>query len=256
MKAESAGQGMACGEAPMRHLAGNGARTASGAPGFHPLGHCRGMPAEPNAGTVSHVEARKRQGAGVTVEGRVRAAGKIGAAMVISGRGAAIGPTTLGQCHSHGLPTLLISAKPEARAIGRDWCFLHEIAEQERVTEPLCVRSAMARGAADSPGLLARARFILSSQCPRPHISPRHGVHVGIVEENREPVALPRRHALSSNKTAEAARMHRASPHPMVLFGDVNVGAAFGLTVAARAHRAPVWPGATARGFPCQGSRL
>ncbi len=211
---------MTCGEATMRLLARYGVTTVFGIPGVHTLDMCRGLSFGGNSGELSHVQARNEQGAGFMAEGWARATGEVGVAVVISGPGVTNASTALGQCYADSLAMLLISAEPDSRSIGKGWGVLHEITEQKKVTEPLTAFSATARCASDVPELMARAFSIFSSQRPRPvHISIPTDVQSEVVEEDWQPVPLPRSPQARVELVEHACAMLKGAKRPLIMVG-------------------------------------
>lgn len=204
-----------CGEATIRLLAKYGVNTVFGIPGVHTLDFCRGL----DQG-VRHIQARNEQGAGFMAEGWARATGEPGVALVISGPGVTNASTALGQAYADSLPVLLLSAEAASYTIDKGWGVLHEITEQKKVTEPLTGFSATAHRAQDIPELLARAFTLFASQRPRPvHISIPIDVQAEIVEDEWEPVTLPRAPSAGADEIIEAAQLLKDATSPLIMVG-------------------------------------
>ncbi len=220
---------MTCGEATIRLLTKYGVNTVFGIPGVHTLDFCRALDKE-----VRHIQARNEQGAGFMAEGWARATGEPGVAVVISGPGVTNVSTALGQAYADSLPVLVLSAETASNTIGKGWGVLHEITEQKKVTEPLTAFSATAHCAQDVPELLARAFTLFASQRPRPvHLSIPIDVQAEMVEEEWEPVALPKRPSAGASEIAKAAKLLKDAASPLIMVGGGACGASAELTIIA-----------------------
>ena len=157
-----------CGEALIHLLTDYGVDTVFGIPGVHTLDIYRGI-ANSN---VRHVQAKNEQGAGFMADGYARATGKPGVCTLITGPGITNASTAIGQAFADSVPMLVISSENATHTLGKGWGRLHEITNQQAVTEPLTALSATALTPGDVPELIGQAFSIFSSGRRRPvHIS-------------------------------------------------------------------------------------
>ena len=157
-----------CGEALIRLLAAYGVDTVFGIPGVHTLDVYRGIA---NSG-IRHVQAKNEQGAGFMADGYARASGKPGVCTLITGPGVTNAATPMGQAFADSIAMLVISSENATDTLGKGWGCLHEITNQQAVTEPLTALSATALSPDDVPELIGQAFSLFSTGRRRPvHLS-------------------------------------------------------------------------------------
>ncbi len=159
---------LTCGEALVALLEKYDVETVFGIPGVHTVELYRGL-----AGSdINHVLTRHEQGAAFMADGYARAANKPGVCFVITGPGVTNAATAIGQAYADSIPMLIISSDNVRPSLGKGWGNLHEVTDQQRITEPITAFSATAGNPGDIPDLIARAFTVFASARPRPvHIS-------------------------------------------------------------------------------------
>ena len=217
---------MLCGEALMQLLEAYGVDTVFGIPGVHTLDLYRGI----SATKMRHVQCRNEQGGGYMADGYARMTGKPGVCVVISGPGVTNVASGLGQAYADSVPLLCISAVTQSRSLGKGWGCLHEITDQQAVTEPLTSMSVTVRDPEELPELVGQAFASFAAGRPRPvHIAVPVDV-LGLPVDNApgsdwRPRSLPPRPQPDPARIAEAVSLLAAAKRPALLLGGGAVAA-------------------------------
>ena len=90
-------------------------------------------------------------------DGYARVSGKPGVCTLITGPGVTNASTPIGQAFADSIPMLVISSENATYTLGKGWGCLHEITNQQAVTEPLTALSATALAPGDVPELIGQA---------------------------------------------------------------------------------------------------
>ena len=217
-----------CGEALIRLLMAYGVDTVFGIPGVHTLDVYRGIA---NSG-IRHVQAKNEQGAGFMADGYARASGKPGVCTLITGPGVTNAATPMGQAFADSVAMLVISSENATDTLGKGWGCLHEITNQQAVTEPLTALSATALAPDDVPELIGQAFSLFSSGRRRPvHLSIPVDVLAMPVTADWGKRRMPSHGApdAAAIEAAAAALCHAARP---VFFLGGGAAAASGASIA------------------------
>ena len=152
------------GEAVVDLLQQYGIEYVFGIPGTHSIELYRGL----SSSSIKHISPRHEQGAGFMADGYARTSGKAAACFVITGPGATNISTPIGEAYMDSVPMLVISPvnPPVEDEINRGR--LHEITNQQKVTDPLCALSHTAENVEDIPQFIHKAFEIFERQNPRP----------------------------------------------------------------------------------------
>lgn len=211
-----------CGEALIRLLTDYGVDTVFGIPGAHTLDIYRGI----SNSNVRHVQAKNEQGAGFMADGYARISGKPGVCTLITGPGVTNVSTPIGQAFADSIPMLVISSENATHTLGKGWGCLHEITNQQAVTEPLTALSATALAPDDVPELIGQAFSIFSSGRRRPvHISIPVDVLAMPASGDWTERRMPNHGAPGAAAIEAAAAELRQAERPAILLGGGAIAA-------------------------------
>ena len=211
-----------CGEALIRLLTDYGVDTVFGIPGAHTLDIYRGI----SNSKVRHVQAKNEQGAGFMADGYARISGKPGVCTLITGPGVTNVSTPIGQAFADSIPMLVISSENATHTLGKGWGCLHEITNQQAVTEPLTALSATALAPDDVPELIGQAFSIFSSGRRRPvHISIPVDVLAMPASGDWTERRMPNHGAPGAAAIEAAAAELRQAERPAILLGGGAIAA-------------------------------
>jgi thiamine pyrophosphate-dependent acetolactate synthase large subunit-like protein len=235
-----------CGEAIIELLEKYEVDTVFGIPGVHTLDLYKGLPDS----SIKHVQCRHEQGAGFMADGYARTTGKPGVALIITGPGVTNAATAMGQSWADSIPVLVISSANATYTFGKGWGCLHEITNQQAVTEPLTALSATALSPGEVPELVGQAFSIFASSRPRPvHIAVPIDVLAMPVSDEWQPVKPPGRPVADPARLAAAADLLAVAERPMICVGGGASEAGASLTAIAEALGAPVFASNAGKGI-------
>jgi thiamine pyrophosphate-dependent acetolactate synthase large subunit-like protein len=226
-----------CGEAAIALLEAYGVDTVFGIPGVHTLDLYKGLGRSP----IRHVLARHEQGAGFMADGYARVTGRPGVVLPITGPGVTNAATAIGQAWSDSVPILMLSSENPTTDLGLGRGRLHEIMNQEAVTQPICAFSATARRPEEVPELIHRAFAAFASRRPRPvHISIPLDVLAAPARFPIEARPLPSKPQPDGRALDRAAKLLDGAERPLIVAGGGAVGAEESLRAIAERLAAPV----------------
>jgi 5-guanidino-2-oxopentanoate decarboxylase len=226
-----------CGEAAIALLEAYGVAAVFGIPGVHTLDLYKGL----GRSGIRHVLARHEQGAGFMADGYARVTGRPGVVVPITGPGVTNAATAIGQAWSDSVPMLVLSSENPTKDLGLGRGRLHEIMNQEAVTQPMCAFSATARRPEDVPELIHRAFATFAAQRPRPvHISIPLDVLAAPARFSIETRPLPTRPQPDEAALDRAAKLLGMAERPLIIAGGGAVGAEEPLRAIAERLGAPV----------------
>ena len=218
---------LTCGETLIQLLEQYGVDTVFGIPGVHTLDLYRGL----GHSRIQHVQARNEQGAGFMADGYARVSGKPGVCVLISGPGVTNAATPLGQSFADSIPVLLISSTTASHTFGKGWGCLHEIKDQQAVTQPLTAMSVTALSPDELPELLGQAFSIFAAERPRPvHIAIPIDVLAQKTTGHWSPRTIPSRPRANPEDVQAAADLLRMAKRPLLIVGGGAVEAQAELT--------------------------
>ena len=231
-----------------------GVDTVFGIPGVHTVEMYRGL----QASRIHHVSARHEQSLGFMADGYARVAGKPGVCFVITGPGVTNILTAMAQAYADSIPMLVISGVNPFGRMGSGNGYLHELPNQQALTQQVAAFSHTITRADQLPQVLARAFAVFDSARPRPvHIEIPLNLMAAPVQqaERRKPVRL-QAGAAHSEAVQRAASALRAAERPLVLAGGGALAAASQVQALAERVDAPVVMTINARGLLPDGHAL
>src|SRR5882757_2549100 len=236
---------MTGGEALAAQLAREGVGTVFGVPGIQ-LDYAMDGLAQ-RRDEIRFVGARHEQGAGYFADGFARATGDPGVFMVVPGPGLLNAGAALATAYACSSRVVCIAGQIPSRAIGQGLGMLHEIPGQSELLASLTKWSAMARTAAEIPGLVRDAFQQVRSGRPRPvglEIPPdvlRTPADITLLDSAPAEPLLP-----DPDEIEQAARILAGAERPVILAGG-GVGAAGASAALARLAEALDAPVVTSR---------
>ncbi|GEL20138.1 acetolactate synthase I/II/III large subunit [Pseudonocardia asaccharolytica DSM 44247 = NBRC 16224] len=222
----------------------HGARTVFGLPGVHNLAFWRDPGDAP-------VVVRHEQAAVYAADGWARRTGRLGAAVVTTGPGAANTVAAFGEAAAAGSPVLLVASEiPEAlRRPGRLRGVLHESRDQAALFAPLAKAVFRPR----NPAEVASAVDAAVATALR---EPRGPVYLDVPADVLGEAAAPRPETamapepLPDDADLDAAATLLRGARVVLWAGQAAVGAAAGVAALAERLGAPVVTSYQARGMP------
>ncbi len=212
-----------CGARTMQLLADYGIETVFGIPGVHTVELYRGIAQS----RIRHITPRHEQGAGFMADGYARATGKVGVCCLITGPGVTNAATALAQAYSDSVPVLAISSVNRLSSLGTQKGNLHQLRNQQKLTEQFTAFSHTIRSAEEVPAALERAFAVFDSARPRPvHIELPIDILGELVERDKPWLA---RRSVAPQPPAsaieQAARLIAQARAPVAIFGGGSVRA-------------------------------
>ena len=224
-----------------------GVDTVFGIPGVHTVEMYRGL-----AGSrLRHVAARHEQSLGFMADGYARVTGKPGVCFVITGPGVTNILTAMAQAYADSIPMLVISGVNPFGRLGSGNGHLHELPNQQALTEKVCAFSHTITDAAELAQVLARAFAVFDAARPRPvHIEiPLNLMAASVARNARKAPARMQAGAAAQSPIEAAAHALRAARNPLILVGGGAVHAAPVVMALAERLDAPVVMTINARGI-------
>ncbi len=174
---------------------------------------------------MRHVQCRNEQGASLMADGYVRATGKPGVCTLIGGPGVTNAATGIAQAYCDSQPMLVLSGATATGTHGKGWGAIHELDDQQRVTEGITALSAMVRHPDEYPEWVARAFALFGGARPRPvHLSLPRDILPLPVSGEWHPRRAPSRPMPDSAFIAEAAALLARARRPLLFVGGGAVG--------------------------------
>jgi 5-guanidino-2-oxopentanoate decarboxylase len=227
-------------------LADYGVDLVFGIPGVHTLEFYRHL----SSGPIKHIVTRHEQGAAFMADGHARVSGKPGVALVISGPGVTNSVTALAQAYADSIPLLLISTVNRRETLGQGWGLLHDLTDQDAVTQPMTDFSVTAKSVDEVPDLIARAFSHFHSRRPRPvHISIPLDLLVEPVSERWRVQPAMAKPEPDENALDSIAEQLMQAKSPLILVGGGAKGCSEELTAIAEQLQAPVLSSKNGKGI-------
>ena len=224
-----------------------GVDTVFGIPGVHTVEMYRGL----QSSRIRHVSSRHEQSLGFMADGYARVCGKPGVCFVITGPGVTNILTAMGQAYADSIPMLVISGVNPQGRMGSGNGYLHELPNQQALTERVSAFSHTITRADELPQVLARAFAVFDSARPRPvHIEiPLNLMNAPVpVRPAKVPVRL-QSGAAHAEAVQLAAAALLAAHRPLICVGGGALAAAAELQALAERLDAPVVMTINARGM-------
>ena len=211
-----------CGVQVMRLLADYGTKVIFGIPGVHTVELYRGI----SLTGIKHVTPRHEQGAAFMADGYARSTGKVGVCCLITGPGVTNAATALAQSYSDSVPVLAISSVNKSNSLGMNEGDLHELRNQQLLTEQFTAFSYTIRTVDEVPEVMEQAYAVFDSKRPRP-------VHIEIPIDLLDQIAkfdsvLPARTNLPSppqDQLDKALKLLTNSDQAAIIFGGGSINA-------------------------------
>lgn len=223
-----------------------GVDTVFGIPGVHTVEMYRGL----SQSKLRHVAARHEQSLGFMADGYARVTGKPGVCFVITGPGVTNILTAMAQAYADSIPMLVISGVNPFGRMGSGNGHLHELPNQQALTEKVCAFSHTITDAAELPQVLARAFAVFDAARPRPvHIEIPLNLMSAPVARNalKAPTRMQAGAAAHASVLA-AAQALQSAQNPLILVGGGALDAAPAVVALAERLDAPVVMTINARG--------
>ena len=187
-----------------------------GIPGVHTVELYRGIA---EAG-IRHITPRHEQSAGFMADGYARATGKVGVCCLITGPGVTNAATPLAQSYSDSIPVLAISSVNKTQSLNLGQGDLHEVPQQQRLTEHFTAFSQTILDVDSIPEVVARAFAVFDSMRPQPvHIEiPIDLMPESVNWSDRPACRVSSPHAPSGDLQAAAECLHK-SQNPAIIVG-------------------------------------
>lgn len=209
-----------CGVAISGLLEKYGVDTVFGIPGVHTLELYKGLA----GGTLRHVLARHEQGAGFMADGYARASGRPGVCFVITGPGVTNIATPIGEAMSDSVPMLVISSVNARDDLGKGRGRLHEISDQQAVTQPITKVSRTAMEPAAVADFIRQAFSSFGATRPRPmHLSVPLDVLAAPAHGDWEAGAMAPRPAPDEGSVRAVRELLAAAQRPVLVLGGGTV---------------------------------
>lgn len=221
--------------------------TVFGIPGVHTVEMYRGL----QGSGIRHVSSRHEQSLGFMADGYARVKGKPGVCFVITGPGVTNILTAMGQAYADSIPMLVISGVNPQGRMGSGNGYLHELPNQQALTERVCAFSHTITRADELPQVLARAFAVFDSARPRPvHIEiPLNLMAAPVPEQARKALVRLQPGAAHEQAVQQAATALQHAQRPLICVGGGAVAAAAELQALAERLDAPVVMTINARGL-------
>ena len=212
------------------------------------------------ADRIAYTTPRHEQAAAYMADGYARTTGKVGTCMVVPGPGLLNAMAGLCTAYACSSPVLAIAGQIPSRAIGRGWGMLHEIKNQSGVLSSVTKWNALARTAAEIPGLVHEA----VRQLRTGHTQPVGlEVPLDVLQQKApvtliEPAAPPAPAAPEARALTQAAAVLGSARFPVLYVGGgiVASGASEALRSVAERLQAPVVMSENGRGALSDRHRL
>ena len=227
-------------------LALYGVDTVFGIPGVHTVEMYRGLARS----KLRHVAARHEQSLGFMADGYARVTGKPGVCFVITGPGVTNILTAMAQAYADSIPMLVISGVNPFGRMGSGNGHLHELPNQQALTEKVCAFSHTITDAAELPQVLARAFAVFDAARPRPvHIEiPLNLMAAPVSRTTPKAPTRTQAGAAAHASLVAAAQALQSARSPLILVGGGALDAAPAVVALAERLDAPVVMTINARG--------
>ena len=232
------------GEALVAQLEQRGVDIVFGIPGVHTVELYRGLASS----GIRHVTARHEQGVGFMADGYARVSGKPGVAFVITGPGLVNALTPMAQARADSSPMLVISGVNATDTLGRGLGCLHELPQQQQMTETVALTSTQLAVDSDLTPALDQAYAVFANARGGPvHIEvPTDVMKRPYAVADQTPVAKPVKTKLD---LVEVAAVLKAAKSPVIIAGGGARWAERDLLALAEWLDAPVVETVNARGL-------